>query len=349
MTEFIPGRALIVAVSDYSYVTSLPNAVINDASDVAAALTDEHACGYDPHKVTVLLNESATTSNVIRAFEDVKDLATDEPFVFFFSGHGDRQTTESGTRSYLLCQDSDLDRLDETALRDDQLLEWLGRLPSRRQVIILDACHAGGIGVLKSTRQMPKGVGDLSSFLLSSGRGRVLLTSCRPEEYSMVANGSRNSVFSESLLKGMRGQARIKDDGTVGVLDLFDFVSQEVPKNADQHPILKTDDLEGNFSIVRATKLKPCFDLQLNKEDQISAIVDLLAELFPLGPTQDQIWTRAGGDLSRLSIVGHGRAQWHNAISLIGRGGGIPIASLLNVVAGDFPTNKQLKQLIQSI
>lgn len=92
--------------------------------------------------------------------------------------------------------------------------------------------------------------------------------------------------------------------------------------------------------------------MPVNTAENVKATlpVDLLAELLPLGPTQHEIWSRAGGDLSRLSVAGHGHAQWHSAISMIGRGGGAVTAlALLEVVSNDFPANDRLKQLLSRL
>jgi hypothetical protein len=52
------------------------------------------------------------------------------------------------------------------------------------------------------------------------------------------------------LLEGLRGKAA-GPDGAVRILDLFTYVSTEVPKLKDQHPLFKGT-LEDNFAIAVA-------------------------------------------------------------------------------------------------
>jgi uncharacterized caspase-like protein len=298
-----------------------------------------------------LTDGEATTPKILNALsEHASKLEEDEPFLFFFSGHGERVNTPDGVRSYLLSHEADLDDFDNTALRDDELLKYLSLLSSHRQIVILDACHSGGIGTLKSARRhaAPKGIGEFDPGVLSSGRGRVMMMSCRPDETSIIIGGARNSVFSASLLGGLNGKARIKEDGTIGVMDLFSFVSEDVPKNAAQHPIFKADQLEGNFSMARAPAVSE--QTEVNDSPSPANIVNLLSELLPLGPLQNETFSRAGGDLSRLSISGNGVSQWHHVVSLVTRGGGgIGMRDLLQTIATDFPLNERLARYIKEI
>jgi hypothetical protein len=70
------------------------------------------------------------------------------------------------------------------------------------------------------------------------------------------------------------------------------------------------------------------------------ALADILAELYPLGPIEEEIWVRAGGDLSRLQLSGTGRAKWFSALRTLRHGGGGPSISrntLTRTALSDFP------------
>lgn len=67
-----------------------------------------------------------------------------------------------------------------------------------------------------------------------------------------------------------------------------------------------------------------------------------LVKLYPQGPEQDNIWKRAGGDVSILTNSGSRSSQWFNAIEKLYLGGGgksISFNSLINEVKDDFPNN----------
>jgi hypothetical protein len=346
MRQHTPGRALIIGVASYMNIRSLPAAVRNDVADLHATLINPKICGLHPAKVTLLVDTDATRSAVTAAINhEATELVSGEPFLLYFSGHGERDEKDV---SFLLTHEADPARLPDTAISDVELLDGLQSIKSDRQVIILDACHAGAIGTLKSTTSLPpSGLSEKSLNLLVGGRGRVILSSCRSDEKSTIIHGDRNSVFTASLLRGITGGARSKGDGTIGILDLFDFVADDVPKVAAQHPVFKADGLESNFPLFRtqdATDAKDTFTI--SGSPSAIEISDLLAKLFPTGPRHDDVWVRAGGDLSRLSLAGHGRAQWFSAITTVMQGGGgLSLPALLEIAALDFPANDQLKQM----
>jgi hypothetical protein len=101
--------------------------------------------------------------------------------------------------------DADLGDLSNTAMSSDELVSRLDAIQTARQVILIDACHAGGIGSSKSARQELKGFGKSGFDALSQGSGRVLLTSSRPDELSGILIGARNSIFTTALVEALEG------------------------------------------------------------------------------------------------------------------------------------------------
>lgn len=70
------------------------------------------------------------------------------------------------------------------------------------------------------------------------------------------------------------------------------------------------------------------------------------ASLYPQGPLEDGVWSRAGGDVSALDLSGTGRAKWHRAFrTLQNGGGGTSIALLIATMRGDFPDHAELELL----
>ena len=70
------------------------------------------------------------------------------------------------------------------------------------------------------------------------------------------------------------------------------------------------------------------------------SLVNRLATLYPQGPEQDDIWKRAGGDVSVLINYASRKSQWFNAIEKLYLGGGgknISVTSLINEIKEDYP------------
>ncbi|WP_037360641.1 5'-methylthioadenosine/S-adenosylhomocysteine nucleosidase [Asinibacterium sp. OR53] len=65
-----------------------------------------------------------------------------------------------------------------------------------------------------------------------------------------------------------------------------------------------------------------------------------LVKLYPQGPEQNDIWKRAGGDVSMLSNASSRKSQWFGAIEALSLGGGgkaITVKSLLDEIVLDYP------------
>lgn len=352
--KFDKGRALIIGVANYEEVDSLPLAVLNDALDTAAILKSSVYCGYPEANVTVLTDDAATLENIRKALSDLAATATaDDTVAIFFSGHGTRIGKGGAATSALVPYDCKLTDVAGTTLGEAELSAAIAVIKAPRVIFVVDACHAAGTATLKSgldeheEEGIDEGFTEKSLQQLARGTGRVVLASSRATETSLAFRHERNSVFTTAMLSGLKGAATAASDGTIRVFDLFNYVSETVRQSVPgrQHPVFKASDLEENFSIALAqggTKsISPSVDQRHRDLEQI------MPDLFPLGPMDQDIWLRAGGDVSRLRLSGNGRAQWFAALRLIslGGGGGISRESLVDATLDEFPAHRELKGL----
>ena len=83
-----------------------------------------------------------------------------------------------------------------------------------------------------------------------------------------------------------------------------------------------------------------------------SKLSDLVADLYPQGPADRSVWERAGGDPSRIQVIGTGRSVWWEALRNLARGGGganITLSRLVEVMLEDYPGNRALADLVRSV
>lgn len=373
--NFDGGRALVIGIgAGYCPSLQLPSLVRKDAEAVAQLLCDPMLCGYPPLQVRQLLDEQATKSNIVDALRELAETAKpDDTVVIFYSGHGGRKPDAPEYAGYLYPADYVPGDPDGTGLLAQELTELLNAIPAARVVLLMDACHAEAAAHVKAegeSKGMLPGFRDAALEKLSSGAGRVVIASCRETEVSMTSSWRGHSLFTHFLLEGLRGQAHGTDDGTVRVLDLFTYLSEQVPANPVgekvQHPVLRAR-TENNFPLalrkggwfkgeeaaaVQAPTPVPAepavrtlahnsFTLDWRK------VASVMANLYPSGPEHNEIWSRAGGDPSTLSPAGNGLASWHAALRMIHNGGGgnITMGALLDVALNDFPGSSQLRSM----
>jgi hypothetical protein len=353
------GHALLIGVANYQNVSRLPAAVLNDVQDVAQTLSSPDHCGYSPANVVTLLDGQATRTAVIEALEVLASkVGPEDTACVYFSGHGAvlDETTFEG--SFLLTVDSDLANLPTSAVSSEAFANALMKVGSKKLLVFVDACHAGGASIKRGAdkedaRHFKSGYSEMTFAKLATGGGRALMASCRNSEESAILRGARNSVFTAALLEGLRGAANKSGDEFIRVFDLFDYVSEEVPKQIpdDQHPVFFAERVEGNFPVAlsRGGMKSPGIQPRptANASPNWSGLEEVLVDLYPSGPKDQEIWSRAGGNLSRLPFQSTGAASWHAALRMARQGGGgkITFASLLAVARGDFENNPALMKL----
>lgn len=355
------GHALLIGVANYQKISSLPAAILNDVNDVAATLSSPKYCAYVPTNVVTLLDENATRSAVLKGLDDLAARAApDDTACVFFSGHGGVVGSPGKEDSVLVTVDSDLADIENTSISSDELSAALAQIKAKRLLVFIDACHAGGAAIAKSLidgkgHELKSGYSPNTFAKLAVGSGRALMASCRADEVSAVFTGARNSVFTTVLLAGLRGAADKNASGFIKVFDLFNYISEEVPKLIpdDQHPIFKADNLEGNFAVAlsqggKKSLYSPVTTPTVQEGDRWSELEEILVELYPFGPQDQEVWSRAGGELSRLQFHPTGQATWHAALRTLKQGGGgksINFGSLLKTAQTDFSKHPQLAML----
>ena len=360
-TDHPQGHALLIGVANYQQISSLPAAILNDVNDVAATLSSPKYCAYAPANVVTLLDADATRAAVLKSLDELAARATpDDTACVFFSGHGAVIGSLGNEDSVLMTVDSDLDDIEKTSISSGVLTAALAQIKAKRMLVFIDACHAGGAAIAKNLNngkghEFKSGYTQNTFAKLAVGSGRALMASCRADEVSAVFIGARNSVFTTVLLTGLRGAADKSASGFIKVFDLFNYVSEEVPKLIPdcQHPIFKADNLEVNFAVALSqggmkSPYSPENTPTAHEEDPWLALEAVLIELYPSGPRDQEVWSRAGGDLFGLLLHSSGQAAWHAALRTLKQGGGgknINFHSLLRTAKRDFSNHLQLTML----
>ena len=85
----------------------------------------------------------------------------------------------------------------------------------------------------------------------------------------------------------------------------------------------------------------------LSGNEKWAALEELASELYPKGPDDLQLWSRAGGRESELRSDGDGRSRWHYALSIMQKGSEPRADKLLSKMKDDFPHNEHLRYMAQ--
>jgi hypothetical protein len=249
------AHALVIGIADYDGIRKLPR--VADARDLAAVLADPALCGYPKDNVQ-LLEDAQATNQAIRAGLDrlAQNAGPDSTVFLYFSGHGGRIDNGPHAGQFLLPVDTiypSADDLARTAISGAEFTAALAAIKARRLTVVLDCCHAGGIGEprdLVPTERVEAGLSDNYLEALKAGSGRAIIAATRATAPAYVRDAARYGVFTGHFLDGLRGSAP-GAGGVIRIFDLYDYTQRKViADQPNQHPVFKAE-LEDNYTLAR--------------------------------------------------------------------------------------------------
>ena len=230
--------ALVVGVSRYKFHEGGLNDLEYAHAD-SRSIADflKTRAGFRDADISYLENENATVENVRAAVDLFLDRARENDLVFLFVASHGTQDPFDPKNLYLVLHDSKVTNMSRTALNMSELQTLFStRLRAKRMVILIDACHSGGVDAaepMSGARQLERNENNTFNVYaekLFSGEGRALLTSSDVNEISQEGKkwGGGHGVFTWAVLEGLGGVADVNRDHVVTTGELFDFVSDKV-------------------------------------------------------------------------------------------------------------------------
>jgi hypothetical protein len=250
--QFASGYAMLIGVTENQVADwALPD-VAKDISALKGVLTDPERCAYPLDHLKVVTGSDATRNGILDGLEWLQDqLAADgrgnATIVVYYTGHGFR---DAGSNFYLIPYDVRKGKIRSRGLRAQAFAEAVGELAPQRLLVVLDCCHAGGMGAkgkgmlpegyvgaaIPAALLMPqeKGVADVKGFeALAHGYGWAVLNSSTGEQKSYIRRDRKMSIFTYHLIEALTGHAQPRG-GAVKVLvsDIMGYVTRKVPPSA---------------------------------------------------------------------------------------------------------------------
>ncbi len=276
--QFSHGYALIIGVDQNNVSNWALPAVARDVEALRDVLIHPQRCAYAEAHVRLISGTDATRSNILAGFDWLQTcLAGDAAAtaVIYYSGHGWRDDQTQPPQYYFIPYDVRQDRLRSSALRADELAEAIDALQPARLLVVLDCCHAGGMGVKDLAASYTPAAAPLDFLTpsgailapailakeldngrlgqLSQGQGRAVLTSSRAEQPSYMSSKTQMSIFTYHLIEALTGSAQPRSGAQdVLVSDVLSYVYRHVPTTARQEVGSEQQPdgrLSGNFAI----------------------------------------------------------------------------------------------------
>lgn len=221
--------AIVIGIENYRQKLPKADFAMQDARLVADYLTK--SMGYPEENVVILLNDRAAKSDFEKYFEKWlgNNVEKDSAVFIYYSGHG-APNTKTGD-AYLVPYDGDPSFIDQTGYSLKRMYDALGKLPAKEIIVALDSCFsgAGGRSVLaKGARPL---VMNLQSNTVLS-KNITVMSASSGEQISSTYDEKGHGLFTYFLLKGIKNEDVIKQDGSINMDDLYNYIKPQVERIA---------------------------------------------------------------------------------------------------------------------
>ncbi len=265
--------AVIIGISNYAD-QKIPglNYCVDDAELLVERLAEQ--CDYAPEKI-LLLTEHQTKPHLRPTSRNLKQVVKGwvnqsqegDTVLVFFSGHGflDRQG-----RGFLATEDCDPSKLEETALRIEDLREILRQSKAKQKLLVLDCCHAGAKkgAVSEKIDSLERPSSEELGASFASAEGLITLASCRKQESSFEWKAVNHGIFTWFLANGIAGMADSDKNGLVDSDELYQYTVDSVVLTARrefggvQTPIRIGEEAVGRFVLAGLRNRQDRLDAQ---------------------------------------------------------------------------------------
>lgn len=201
------GHALLIGVNEYQTeeFANLRGAV-NDVLTMQEILISRY--GFLPANIVTLTDKAATRQSILAAFDNLVEQTADVDYVYVhFSGHGSQVKDlngdeDDGTDETILPYDGRTKDIPD--ITDDEIGDFLRRLPTTNAIIVLDSCHSGTAtrgGIL--TRSVP--VDDrlaLYKNTINNVSTRAIVPIDVPDQYILFSGAAANQSALDGPIDG---------------------------------------------------------------------------------------------------------------------------------------------------
>jgi hypothetical protein len=246
--------AVVIGIKNYDIHTtgydSLPYAVA-DAEAIKEYLV--RYFGFQKEKVLTLYNERATKANIEKLLGDIipRKVQKEDRILIFFSTHGDFIKTKGGNYGFLIPFDGNKKELYSTGISADQFSKLSDLIPAKHKLFLIDACFSGLAGCVYRKSPFPEETLKLATKYLQNDGSQIMTAGTSDQKALMSSKWGGHSLFTYYLLRGLKGEADSNRDQMITVPELYNYVYDNVPREAAQTPQLCPLSGEGQFVFFR--------------------------------------------------------------------------------------------------
>lgn len=179
------------------------------------------------------------------------------------------------------------------------------------------------------------------SFVQPIAAGEKVVSSTRSDTFQIIKKYCSDAVAVDMEGIGFLIAARPYTMNAIEIRGISDMLDKKEEADATgSQPIAAEHAAAFTFAMLDNLEVNNSGKLETNSPEFKVKLLNKLVELYPQGPEDNDIWKRAGGDVTILTNAASRRSQWYNAIEKLVLGGGgkkITVRTLVDTAKEDFP------------
>jgi hypothetical protein len=229
--------ALVVGIDRFRNPDLNLNYAVADATAVAQMLQRRAAPLFGQVNVELRVTPEKTTREaLLSALAHYRTVPPDDVFLFYVASHGTVDDAEPASRNYYLIPSNigltSTEAIRREAISQEELKQIIANIPATKKVLLLDTCQAGALA--DALALIPRGIDEQRAInILSRAVGGTVLSATTNQEQALEGKEG-HGVFTWVVLQALDGKADTQSNGYVTTLDLANYVSDQVPKVAEQ-------------------------------------------------------------------------------------------------------------------
>lgn len=266
---------IAIGVSEYNQDEYDLNYAAKDANDIAMLMKSSGA--YSTVHEVVLTNEEVTRERIMEVRQALEKTQVDDQVIVFIASHG---LLDKDLDYYIATSDIDFSNPSDRGMSYASLEELLDGIPSRKKLMMIDACHSGEVDkesdglafnpvastpangeiTFRGFESQASTISLQNSFELMKrlfvdlrkGTGTIVLSSASGSEYAFESSEYKNGIFTYALINAIRSSsADLNKDEKISISELSRYIFEKVAEltGGKQTPTFRRENLEFDYTI----------------------------------------------------------------------------------------------------
>lgn len=235
-----------IGINNYKNEKYNLTGAVNDIKKLSTAAGEKGKGIFASVNTTLIENNKATKQNILSQIKEIKSkIKSTDVFILFYSGHGVVHKEKGTEDFYFVLHDvvnmyGGGDELVNKSISSTELKNVLASIKANKQLVVIDACQAGGVLESFSLRGAEE---EKAITTLARSSGVFLLASSSKDQFAKEVGELGMGIYSYSLLEAINCLGDFNEDGVIQVREIEQYTRKRLAeltkkyKLSPQYPV----------------------------------------------------------------------------------------------------------------